>query len=104
MTPTITLSHGVVACIRCRGLSDPPSHVAIYHGRRSTQDTVELSAAAAATVNRYINVAEGGVAEVTYTIIDADAVRSGYYRCSANNSVAREEVDFKLLVDQQWEK
>ena len=76
-TSTLLVHQGETTCVQCRALSDPRPQVTVYHGTVSSQSTYELGAAdrhggAAYTrsgvgVERYVDVASGGVAVVAYT-------------------------------------
>lgn len=101
--PEIILTHGVAACIRCRALADPPPDVTIYRGGDSNDVTELGHGSSGVIVSRFINVAEGGVAEVTYTLPptrhqspENDVLHSGYFHCTANNSAATQRLQFKL--------
>jgi len=105
------LRQGDTACIECRAIADPRPDVFIYHGAAGGTTLHELGApgphsGAAFTrpgvgVERYVDVAAGGVAVVVYTFPGADGVggeagwpaqeevpglRAGVYHCMANNS------------------
>ena len=76
-TSTLHVRQGETSCIQCRALSDPRPQVTIYHGTASSQSSHELGApdrhgSAAYTragvgVERYVDVASGGVVVVEYT-------------------------------------
>jgi len=108
---TLLVHEGETACIECRALADPRPDVVIYHGTTAGQILHELGspgphAGQAFTrpgvgVERYVDVAAGGVAVAAYTFPGAAAaeqgggwsgteevpsLRAGVYHCVANNS------------------
>jgi len=114
---------GETACIECRALSDPRPDIFIYHGTAASQTTHEMGAPtghagraftrAGVGVERYVDVAAGGVAVVAYTFPrpaaaetgnwpavaeETPRLRSGVYHCLANNSEATRRLRFSVRV------
>jgi len=111
-------------CIECRALADPRPDVTVYHGTPGTQTLHELGAPGrrggpAVTrpgvgVERYVDVASGGIAVVAYTFHGAGgsvagegwsvtqevpSLRAGNYHCVANNSEATGRRPFTVRLN-----
>jgi len=124
---TLLVREGQSACIECRALADPHPDVFVYHGRPGSarQTAVELGSPGrrggpAVTrpgvgVERYVDVAAGGVAVAAYTFpgtggteeeegswVVADEVpaglRAGDYHCMANNTEATRSLRFNVRL------
>ena len=117
----LQVREGQTTCIECRALADPRPNVFIFHGTAGSQTTHELGAPgqhagqaftrAGVGVERYVDVASGGLAVVAYTFPGAGghepgdgwpareevpALRAGVYHCMANNSESTRHLRFTV--------
>lgn len=115
------MREGDTTCIQCRALADPRPDVVIYHGTTGSQTSHELGAPgrhseraftrAGVGVERYVDVASGGVAVAAYTFhgtAGADGgggwavreevatLKAGVYHCLANNSEMTRRLRFTV--------
>ena len=85
-------------CVRCRGFGYPPPEVAIYNHRDE-----EVIISRSGSVTKYINVADAGVPEATYTWINPAKLlfqnSREYYTCRATNDRASSNVRFRIWID-----
>ena len=120
-TNTLLIREGETTCIECRALSDPRPDVVIYHGTTGGQILHELGAAGphagqaftrpGVGVERFVDVAAGGVAVAAYTFPGAaaaeqgggwtpreevPALRAGVYHCMANNTETTRRLRFTV--------
>jgi len=118
---TLTLSEGAATCFRCRAIGQPRPEVSIHRGndksaaragragyervmvtglrKSKTGFGARVAADEDVAVNTYVNVADAGIAEITYTIHRTrSVVHSGRYVCMASNSVATTRVQFSVVV------
>jgi len=116
----LLVREGQTACIECRVLADPRPDVFVYHG---TTTSHELGAPgrhggpavtrAGVGVERYVDVASGGVAVAAYTFpgagdsdeegswsvtTEVPRLRAGAYHCVANNTEATEDLRFTVRL------
>ena len=87
----LTLPRNRETCIRCRGIGFPQPKVGIY------RDNQEILTNKLITVSKYINVADGGVAEATYVLRDHNALQRGQHTCRAINDHGSTNIHFKVM-------
>lgn len=92
----ITLTTNKQTCIRCRAFGIPKPHVVITRGNR-TINTPGINSGDHSHVSTHINVPDGGVVEVTYTIHKPDKTIHGAsnYQCQASNQKSGSEKVYK---------
>ena len=91
----VTFTRGQETCLRCRGAGSPQPAVALYNHYNNQEvlnSTVDIS------VNKYINVADAGVSEATYTFHFPTAEHAGRYYCKAYNVEGSLKLNFRILV------
>jgi len=111
---------GETTCIQCRALAHPRPDVFIYHGNTGSQTLHELGAPGrhegrafsrpGVGVERYVDVAAGGVAVAAYIFPGAEdtehgegwpirevpGLRPGVYHCMANNTETTQRLRFTV--------
>lgn len=85
---------GKETCFRCRGIGFPRPEVSVY------RDGVPLMPNSKLLVDRYVNVADGGMAEVTYTFLNPTYEDNGAYECRAERE--REQASFPFNLVFVW--
>lgn len=90
----VTFTKGQETCLRCRGAGWPRPKVALYdhYNREITRVPGEIS------VTKYINVADAGISEATYTFHYPSQEHSGRYFCKAYNDKGSKTMSFRILV------
>ncbi len=89
----VILSRGQETCLRCRGIGYPRPKVALYD-----ENDREITTTADISVTKYINVADAGVSEATYTFRRPSPVNSGRYVCKAYNDRGSRTLSFRILL------
>ena len=93
----IRFTRGRETCIRCRGIGYPIPSVGIYNHKGD-----ELKTTRGVSVTKYINVADAGIAEATYTWLNPSASLfnrpNEYYSCRAINDKGSSNIQFKILL------
>jgi hypothetical protein len=76
------------ACLRCRALGYPPPSVALFRQTNwsKLESAEEVTAKDDVLVHKYVNVAEGGIAEATYTFFNVQRTLKDGYCCVATTS------------------
>ena len=88
----LTLSVGRETCIRCRAFGYPMPELSLSKdGRHVTSDPRH-------DVDVHVNVADGGLRELTYSLRRPTFADSGNYVCHARHHSGEETVGFKLEV------
>ena len=128
-TNELVVRQGQTVCIQCRALADPRPDVFIYHGTAAEGSSHELGGPgrqggpartrAGVGVERYVDVASGGVVVAAYTFPPAAhsssqgstthvgeklppaSIPAGVYHCMANNSHATRRQRF--IVTTEWQ-
>jgi hypothetical protein len=82
-------------CVRCR-----------VYGFRSTpitltKNTGNVQSSATVLLDSHMNVADGGLNELTVNFLDPTQTDAGQYQCSVGNGAGREIVQFRLTVTAQ---
>ncbi len=94
----VSLTAGRPTCLRCRGYGFPRPQVGLYNHR----DEEVFIPRGQGAVTKYVNVADAGVAEATYTWLrpEASFPLSGrdFYTCRAANDLAAAAVRFRVLL------
>ena len=95
----ISLSPDRPTCVRCKGFGYPPPSVGIYNYK---DQEVHLSRSSRGSVTKYINVADAGISEATYTWINPSQhmfqTSKDYYTCRATNDFGSRNVRFRILL------
>ena len=79
-------------CFRCRGFGYPQPEVAIL------KKGIPLEVSDKILMDRHVNVADGGLAEVTYTFLDPTYEDNGNYACAVKNQMGEALFPFNFLV------
>ena len=85
-----TLNSRQEACLRCRGFGYPRPTVAIYKGEHELEHSDSIS------VKKYINVADGGIPEATYTFRSPSGDIAGDYSCKVTNDQGSDQIHVKI--------
>ena len=76
---TLYLTRGRPTCLRCRGIGFPVPTLSMRKGKNVLQENRSLS------FDDHMNVADGGIAEITYTFWNPTSKDAGEYTCFALN-------------------
>eukprot|EP00918_Siedleckia_nematoides_P026335 GHVU01056799.1.p1 GENE.GHVU01056799.1~~GHVU01056799.1.p1 ORF type:complete len:162 (-),score=20.45 GHVU01056799.1:557-997(-) len=94
----LILEGGKNTCVRCRGIGYPDPEVSIIDpdGKELKENSGQNSRI---TIDKYINVADAGVSEATYTFHDPDKehTKPGEYKCMAKIDNKTASVTFTVL-------
>ena len=74
---TLYMVRGRPTCLRCRGIGYPIPRLIMHKGKNVLRENRSVS------FDSHINVADGGIAEITYTFWNPSGKDSGEYTCFA---------------------
>lgn len=92
---TLHLTRGRTTCLRCRGVGYPIPKLIMHKNRKVLRENKHLS------FDSHLNVADGGIAEITYTFWDPSPRDEGDYTCYAydeNKNTNEATAHFKIRV------
>jgi hypothetical protein len=89
----VTFTRGRETCLRCRGAGSPQPSVALYNMyNQEIRESPEIG------ITKYINVADAGISEATYTFHNPSIMHAGRYYCKASNLEGSATLGFRILV------